>query len=290
MSEPGLMDITGRMRSPAATPGRLAGCVPPNKGPRYPADPPTVEEIILVVREAGPGPYADRTRGPIGILWRARLRISDALALTETNLDPKTGSVLLRVGKGGKRRIVGMDEWALGPRRPVDRAPDPAARRSAVLHPRGSHPRSHLVRDRCPRRASPAGGPGWCAAAVRAAPAPACSCDRDGARRHPATDHPEGTSGMPTSGSPRSTSMGSTHARSSTRSTTADRQSFRRAQACGHNEDQRGRSSPAHGGGKIALASWMQHRSGRDSGSWAVATRPFRVRSAPILLYASSPS
>jgi site-specific recombinase XerD len=39
------------------------------------------------------------------------LRISEALALTETDLDPKTGSVLVRAGKGGKRRIVGMDDW-----------------------------------------------------------------------------------------------------------------------------------------------------------------------------------
>ena len=68
MSEPGLVDITGRLRSPAATPGHRAGCVPPNKELRHPADPPTVEEIILVIREAGPGPYADRTRGLIAIL------------------------------------------------------------------------------------------------------------------------------------------------------------------------------------------------------------------------------
>jgi site-specific recombinase XerD len=111
MSEPRLVDVTGRMRSPAATPGHGAGCVPPNKGMRFPADPPTVEEIILVMREAGPGPYADRTRGLIAILWRAGLRISEALALTESDLDPKTGSVLVRAGKGGKRRMVGMDEW-----------------------------------------------------------------------------------------------------------------------------------------------------------------------------------
>ena len=29
MSEPGLVDITGRLRSPAAIPGHWAGCVPP---------------------------------------------------------------------------------------------------------------------------------------------------------------------------------------------------------------------------------------------------------------------
>ena len=111
MSEPRLMDITGRLRSPAATPGHWAGCAPPNKGLRFPADPPTVEEIILVMREAGPGPYADRTCGLIAALWRAGLRISEALALTESDLDPKTGSVLVRAGEGGKRRMVGMDDW-----------------------------------------------------------------------------------------------------------------------------------------------------------------------------------
>ena len=112
MSETRLVDVTGRLRSPAATPGHSAGCAPPNKGQRYPADPPTVEEIILVMRQAGPGRYADRTLGLIAILWRAGLRISEALALTETDLDPKTGSVLIRAGNGGKRRIVGMDDWA----------------------------------------------------------------------------------------------------------------------------------------------------------------------------------
>src|SRR5438105_10929763 len=111
MSESAFLDVTGRLRSPAATPSHWAGCAPPNKGLRYPADPPTVEEIILVMREAGPGAYADRLRGLIAILWRAGLRISEALALTESDLDPKTGSVLVRAGKGGKRRMVGMDDW-----------------------------------------------------------------------------------------------------------------------------------------------------------------------------------
>ena len=63
------------------------------------------------MREAGPGPYSDRTRGLIAILWRAGSRISETLALTESDLDAKTGSVLVRAGKGGKRRMVGMDEW-----------------------------------------------------------------------------------------------------------------------------------------------------------------------------------
>jgi site-specific recombinase XerD len=111
MSEQRLVDSTGRLRSPAATPGHWAGYAPPNKGLRYPADPPTVEEIILVMREARPSAYADRIRGLIAILWRAGLRISESLALAESDLDPNTGSVLVRSGKGGKRRMVGMDDW-----------------------------------------------------------------------------------------------------------------------------------------------------------------------------------
>src|SRR5947209_75033 len=92
MSDTGLVDATGRLRSPAATPGHWAGLAPPNKGQRYPADPPTVEEIILVMRQAGSGRYADRTRALIAILWRAGLRISEALAITETDLDQKSWS------------------------------------------------------------------------------------------------------------------------------------------------------------------------------------------------------
>src|SRR2546423_14986365 len=48
----------------------------------------------------------------IVLLWRAGLRISEALALQESDLDRSRGAVLVRRGKGGKRREVGMDRWA----------------------------------------------------------------------------------------------------------------------------------------------------------------------------------
>ena len=112
MSEPALVDITGRLRSPAARPGHWAGCAPPNKGLRYPADPPTVEEIILVMRAAGPGPYADRLRAPIAILWRAGLRISEALALTESDLDTKrAGRCWFAPARAGNE---GSSGWTIG--------------------------------------------------------------------------------------------------------------------------------------------------------------------------------
>jgi hypothetical protein len=42
-----LLDRAGRRRSPATMPGFHAGRPPRNKGLRYPADPPKVEEITL---------------------------------------------------------------------------------------------------------------------------------------------------------------------------------------------------------------------------------------------------
>jgi integrase len=91
---------------------------PGNKGRRYPADPPRVEEIVAVMRQAGTGPYGRRLRGLVIVLWRAGLRISEALALTESDLEVTRGSVLVRRGKGGRRREVGMDEWAWDQLRP----------------------------------------------------------------------------------------------------------------------------------------------------------------------------
>ena len=82
-----------------------------NAGRSFPADPPRVEEIVAVMKAAGGSAFGLRLRGLIVILWRAGLRISEALALAETDLEPTRGSLLVRSGKGGKRREVGMDEW-----------------------------------------------------------------------------------------------------------------------------------------------------------------------------------
>jgi site-specific recombinase XerD len=63
------------------------------------------------MREAGDRPHGLRLRALVVVLWRAGLRISEALALAETDLEHSRGSVLVRHGKGDKRREVGMDEW-----------------------------------------------------------------------------------------------------------------------------------------------------------------------------------
>jgi site-specific recombinase XerD len=106
-----LLDRAGRRRSPATMPGFRAGRPPHNKGLRYPADPPKVEEIIAVMRAAGDRPHGRRLRGLVVILWRAGLRIQEAMALAEADLDHRRGALLVRRGKGGRRREVGMDAW-----------------------------------------------------------------------------------------------------------------------------------------------------------------------------------
>jgi site-specific recombinase XerD len=106
-----LVDAAGRRRSPATLPGFHVGRPPRNKGLRYPADPPPVEEIVAVIRQAGHSPHGVRMRGLLAVLWRSGLRISEALALNESDLDCQRGAILVRCGKGGKRREVGMDRW-----------------------------------------------------------------------------------------------------------------------------------------------------------------------------------
>jgi site-specific recombinase XerD len=106
-----LLDRAGRRRSPATMPGFHAGHAPGNKGLRYPADPPKVEEIIAVMRAGGDGTLSRRLRCLLVIIWRAGLRIQEALALTEGDLDQRRGSLLVRRGKGGRRREAGMDAW-----------------------------------------------------------------------------------------------------------------------------------------------------------------------------------
>ena len=103
-----LLDRAGRRRSPATMPGFHAGHAPGNKGVRYPADPPKVEEIIAVMRASGDAAHGRRLRGLIVLMWRAGLRIQETLALTEGDLDPRRGAVLGRRGKGG---AVAKSAW-----------------------------------------------------------------------------------------------------------------------------------------------------------------------------------
>jgi integrase len=102
-----LLDAAGHRRSPATMPGYHRGRPPGNKGEQYPADPPTVEEIVAVMRAIGDRAEGQRLRALIVLLWRAGLRISEALALQECDLDRSRGAVIVRRGKAASGERLG---------------------------------------------------------------------------------------------------------------------------------------------------------------------------------------
>jgi site-specific recombinase XerD len=64
-----------------------------------------------VLREASDDRHGYRLRVLIVVLWHGGLRVAEALALGERDLDPGRGSLPVRNGKGGRRREIGMDAW-----------------------------------------------------------------------------------------------------------------------------------------------------------------------------------
>ena len=217
-----LLDRAGRRRSPATMPGFHAGRPPHNKGLRYPADPPKVEEIVAVMLTAGDNPHGRRLRGLIVVLWRAGLRIQEALGLAEADLDYRRGALLVRRGKGGRRREVGMDAWGWDELQPwlELRVGLPVGPLFCVLNgrTRGRQWSTAAARAELRRTAITAG--------VRRRFAP-ISCGTPTPSRWLAkayrSSSSNGSSATATSASPRSTSKASTTPRSSTPSTPAAR-------------------------------------------------------------------
>ena len=72
--------LRGGRRSPATLPAWHAGRAPGNTDQRYAADPPTVDEIIAVMRHARHARYGNRLSGLMVVLWRAGLRINEAVS------------------------------------------------------------------------------------------------------------------------------------------------------------------------------------------------------------------
>jgi site-specific recombinase XerD len=112
------LDARGNKRSPAATPGYKPKKPPATKGRRFPPDPLPVEDFVKLLGACTPqrpGKVAElsalRLRALIVVLWRTGLRISEALALEERDLNQRDRTVTVRHGKGDRRRIVVMDDW-----------------------------------------------------------------------------------------------------------------------------------------------------------------------------------
>ena len=106
-----LLDCLGRRRSPAATSAFHSGRPPASRGLRYPARPSAdrgdhrshARRRYWRVRRIA----ASHDRRPVG----AGLRIGEALALAETDLDPARGAITIRRGKGGKRERWGWTRF-----------------------------------------------------------------------------------------------------------------------------------------------------------------------------------
>lgn len=79
-------------------------------GSRLDADLLTGQEIELLMRQCSRrAPTGVRNRALIAVLWRCGLRIGEARALAVKDLDPDSGTLVVQRGKGGKRRVVGVD-------------------------------------------------------------------------------------------------------------------------------------------------------------------------------------
>jgi hypothetical protein len=78
-------------------------------------------------------PEACRLRGLWSSSWRAGLRIQEALA--EADLDHRRGALLVRRGKGGRCREVGVDAWGWEELRPplALRVPLPVGPRFCII-------------------------------------------------------------------------------------------------------------------------------------------------------------
>jgi site-specific recombinase XerC len=116
-----LLDAAGHRRSPATLPGYHRGRRPRNNGEEYPADPPTVEEIIAIMRAVGDRPDGHRLRALIVLLWRAGLRISEALALQRAILTAAAAPCSSGAGKAASDARSGWTaghgiSWARGAR------------------------------------------------------------------------------------------------------------------------------------------------------------------------------
>ncbi len=115
-----LTDVHGRVRSPVTHPGHGAGKPPKSKGRKYAPQAFTMIELQALLSHCVPtskhaGRHARhagyRLRAACVLMYRTGLRVQEALDLEERDLDRGERLITVRCGKGGKRRVVGMDAW-----------------------------------------------------------------------------------------------------------------------------------------------------------------------------------
>ena len=121
---------------------------------RLDADLLTPTEIELLMKQCSRrAPTGVRNRALVAVLWRCGLRIGEARGLAVKDFDPDSGTLVVQRGKGGRRRVVGVDSgtvaligrW-LEVRRKLDL---PAAAPRSSARSRGSPSTSRTSRTCC---------------------------------------------------------------------------------------------------------------------------------------------
>lgn len=169
---PVLMGRNGRPRAAVTMPGHGKGQRPLNYGLRFPADPPTADEVLRILDACDDTTTDIRNRALFTLLWRSGLRVSEALALRPHHVDFTASTVTVLAGKGGKRRVSAIDAGGLAEvsrwlferaRLPIDQVRAPlfcTVQQPGVgnlVHPAYVRDRLHLLaeRARVPRRVAP---------------------------------------------------------------------------------------------------------------------------------------
>lgn len=87
----------------------------PRPARRFPPEVLTDAEVSALMAACGDdGPTSARNRALIAILYRAGLRISEALALYPKDIDLEAGSIRVLHGKGDRHRLCGVDPGVSG--------------------------------------------------------------------------------------------------------------------------------------------------------------------------------
>lgn len=79
----------------------------------YPPEPLDHDEVMKLLAACGDDPLGLRDRALVAVMYRAGLRVSEALALLPKDIDEKRRAVRVLRGKGGRSRTVGLDIGAL---------------------------------------------------------------------------------------------------------------------------------------------------------------------------------
>ena len=90
--------------------------VPANKGCKLPPEPLSADEVKALIRACSKRAITGiRNRALIVVLYRAGLRVGEALALLPKDLNPTNGTIRVLHGKGDHDRVVGLDAgaWAI---------------------------------------------------------------------------------------------------------------------------------------------------------------------------------